>query len=180
MAEISNEEPARWEGLVEKLTGVADAAKNATSVALAVFLTREEADDWVIIDRSLLIATAVRDSMQRTYLNTKNSHKRNLIAVALFELGDMSVIPDLIHAVVNDQNVFMLAANKLASKYVRDAAPAILNRLEASLNADEIVVTTLLRALCQVSDQLPQKTYDTLKEAKSKHILDALSHFKRN
>jgi hypothetical protein len=179
MAEISNEDTVRWEGLVERLTGIADEAKNATSTALAAFLTREVAADWLIIDRSLLIATAVRDSMQRIYSNVENPHKRNLIAVALFELGDMSVVPDLVDAVENDQNIFMLAANKLTSKSVSEAAPAILKRLESSLNADEMVVATLLRALCRVSDELPEKTYDSLKETKSEQIHDALSHFRR-
>jgi hypothetical protein len=32
-------------------------------------------------------------------LNLKNPRKRNLVAVALFELGDMSVAPDLVDAV---------------------------------------------------------------------------------
>jgi len=179
MAEISNEDMIRWEGLIERLTAIANETKNAASAALDVFLARQDADDWLIIDRSLLIATAVRDSMKHAYLKVENPHKRNLIAVALFELGDVSVVPDLVDAVNHDQDIFMLAANKLASKSVREAGPAILKRLESSLNGDEMVLATLLRALWRVSDELPQKTYDSLKEIKSELVRDALSHFRR-
>jgi hypothetical protein len=179
MAEISNQDTAQWEALVQALTGIADEAKNATSSALAIFLAREDPEDWLIIDRSLLIATAVRDAMRALYSKMENPRKRRLIGVALFELGDLSVVPDLIDAVENDQSIFMLAANKLASKSVREAAPAILKRLEFCLNADEIVVATLLRALRRLSDELPQNIYDSLRETKSEQIHDALLDFRR-
>jgi hypothetical protein len=109
---------------LEELSLLAGKVTSAVSLTLELFAKREDSDDWLMIDRSLLIATAVRDSMRSTYFQLRDKRKRHLIAVALFELGDMSVIPDLIDAIESDEKIFMLAANKLAAKSIREAAPA--------------------------------------------------------
>jgi hypothetical protein len=170
---------AVWNEQLERLTGLADEIKNTTLSALGLFLSHEDLDDWLMIERSLLIATPVRDSMQSTFSKLGDVRKRRVIAVALFELGDMSVVPDLVDAVENDPDLFMLAANKLASKSVKEAAPAILRRLELSYSADATTIATLLRALCRVSDEVPLKTYNVLKAKNSPEIDEALSRFKR-
>jgi hypothetical protein len=179
MPERSKKNGVQWSQQVEELSILADKVKSAVSLALDLFLTRDDSDDWLVIDRSLLIATTVRDSMRSTYSKLGDGRKRHLVAVALFELGDMSVVPDLIDAVESDQDIFMLAANKLASKSVKEAAPAILRRLELSFSTDATIVATLLRALSRVTDELPQKTYDGLTAKRSPEIRDALSGFKR-
>ena len=169
----------QWSRQIEKLTALADEAKSATSSALDLFLNREDSDDWLMVERSLLIATSVRDSMDGIFSKLRDTRKRRVIAVALVELGDMSVVPDLIDAVENDPHIFMLAANKLSSKSVKEAAPAILRRLELSYSADATIIATLLRALCRVSDEVPLKVYSSLKAKNSHEIDEALSHFKR-
>lgn len=177
MSELPREDGVQWSREVEGLSIAADQVKSAVSLALDLFLTREDSDDWLVIDRSLLIATAVRDSMRDIYLRLDDGRKRHLIAIALFELGDMSVLPDLIDAVESDQQIFMLAANKLASKSIKQGAPAILRRLESSLGTDATVVATLLRALSRLGNELPQRTYDVLKGNHSPEIQDALTSF---
>jgi len=179
MPELSKGNGVEWSRQLERLTVLADEVKNASSSALDLFLTREDSDDWLMIDRSMLIATIVRDSMQSACLKLTDPRKRHLVAVALFELGDMSVVPDLVDAVEHDQYIFMLAANKLASKSVREAAPAILRRLQLSFSADATVIATLLRALRRLGDELPKETYDHLRAKRSPEIIDALSGFKR-
>lgn len=138
---------AVWNEQLERLTALADEIKNTTLFGLGLFLSHEDIDDWLMIERSLLIATSVRHSMQSTFSKLGDGRKRRVIAVALFELGDMSVVPDLVNAVENDPDIFVLAANKLASKSVKEAAPAILRRLELSYSADATIIATLLRAL---------------------------------
>jgi hypothetical protein len=66
-----------------------------------------------------------------------------------------------------------------SSKSVKEAAPAILRRLELSYSADATIIATLLRALCRVSDEVPLKVYSSLKAKNSHEIDEALSHFKR-
>src|SRR5260221_14040275 len=112
-----------------------------------------------MVERSLLIATSVRDSMDGIFSKLRDARKRRVIAVALFELEDMSVGPDLIDAVENDPHIFMLAANKLSSKSGKEAAPAILRRLELSYSADGTIIGNLLRVLCSVSEEVPLKLY---------------------
>ena len=169
----------QWSRQIEKLTALADEVKSATSSALDLFLNREDSDGWLMVERSLLIATSVRDSMDGIFSKLRDPRKRHEMAIALFELGDMSVVPDLIDAVENDPHIFMLAANKLSRKSVKEAAPAILRRLELSYSADATIVATLLRALCRVSDEVPLKIYSSLKAKNSPEIDEALSHFKR-
>jgi hypothetical protein len=170
---------ALWNEQLERLTALAEETRNTTSSALGLFLSHEDLDDWLMIDRALLIATSVRDSMQSTFSKLGDVRKRRVIAVALFELGDMSVVPDLVDAVENDPDLFMLAANKLASKSIREAAPAILRRLELSYSANATIIATLLGALCRVSDEVPLKTYNVLKAKNFPEIDKALSRFKR-
>ena len=170
---------AAWNEQLERLTALADEIKNTTLSGLGFFVDREDLDDWVMIERSLLVATSVRDSLQSTFSKLGDTRKRRVIAIALFELGDMSVVPDLVKAVENDADIFMLAANKLASKSIREAAPAILRRLEISYSANATIIATLLRALCRVTDELPQKSYEVLKAKNSPEIDEALSRFRR-
>ena len=179
MPERRHDDAVQWRSQLETLAALAEEVKKTTSSALALFVTRDDSDDWLVIDRALLIATSVRDSMHHTYSKLRDARKRHLIAVALFELGDMSVTPDLIEAVENDEDIFMLAANKLSNKSVTEAVPAILRRLELSVGADAVVIATLLRALSRLSDDLPQKTYDCFINRNSPEIQDALTAFRR-
>jgi hypothetical protein len=117
--------------------------------------------------------------MHDTYSKLGDARKRYLIAVALFELGDMSVARDLIEAVEKDERIFMLAANKLSNRSVIEAVPAILRRLELSTGADSVVIATLLRALSRLSPDLPKQTYDELRNRNSPEVQDALSAFRR-
>ena len=169
---------AVWNEQVERLTALADEIKNATLSGLGLFVGHEDLDDWLMIERSLLIATSVRDSLQSTFSKLGDAHKRRVIAIALFELGDMSVVPDLVNAVEIDPDIFMLAANKLASRSIKEAAPAILRRLELSDSANVTTIATLLRALCRITDELPKKTYEVLKAKNSPAIDEALRHFR--
>ena len=57
MSELSRNDGVQWSREVEGLSIVANQVKRAVSLALDLFLTREDSDDWLVIDRSLFIAT---------------------------------------------------------------------------------------------------------------------------
>src|SRR4029077_5970434 len=75
MPELSKGNGVEWSRQLERLTVLADEVKNASSSALDLFLTREDSDDWLMIDRSMLIATIVRDSMQSACLKLTDPRK---------------------------------------------------------------------------------------------------------
>jgi hypothetical protein len=169
-----------WTETVLRLEQLGNEAAAITGTALREFESHLDTDDWVLVDRVLLIASRVRDELRKTYHDTNDQHKRRLVAIALFELGDTSVTETLLEAVEKDSDIYLIAASKLANKSVQKAVKPMMNRLSIEWRrAEPPAILTLLIALQKLTTQLPVALYKNLTSHKSPEIRVEASKFRQ-
>jgi hypothetical protein len=167
------------ESQVKALDALAVLVSEITAMALNAFSSREESDDWVLLDRLLLLATQIKSGLQQFFSKTADPRKRRLAAIALIEMGDIDVAPTLLDAIEHDPGFYALAANKLGNKRIYEAIPSICRRLRTIPVEETLGIVGLLAGLRKLTDVLPDDIGERLRIGNEQPEIDAaLSEFK--
>ena len=171
---------ADFESQLNTLDEVAKLIEKATMAIIESFNRRREDDDWLLIERVQSIASVTSRALKNCFSQTTDRRKRILLAIALFETGDIEAAPILIDAVEHAPDFYALAANKLANKKIAEAIPAICNRLGSIPLEEPAMAVSLLTALRKLTDSLPEKLYRRLLNGTQRpEVHTALREFKR-
>jgi hypothetical protein len=173
-----SQSPHDFEEVVDRIDKFASEAAHTSSSAMGVFSAHSGVDDWLLVDRVLLIATNVRNELKKNFLAATDQHKRRVVAVALFELGELSVTDVLLDAVKEDSEIYLVAASKLANRGVEKAIKPILSRLMASQEAKPSALVTLLSSLHKLTTELPAVLYENLESHTSAEVRAVLVEFR--